>query len=322
MGHTRPLCPLKKHKPTSLCYVPRPEFTVRPEKQPDAPLTTVKLNGKPVTALLDTGCSQSLVQSHLIPREMWNDGDSVPVICVHGHEEQSPTADVYIETKGQVYLMKVGVAPELPYPILLGTDLPVLYDLINESQDRFCGVVTRARARQAPLPEVQPPVSSVSQQAGPPVTREAGSVTAPLPSTPDTQPDTLLLLPFHGEEVGEPTLTQEDRLERRREQVQAEGLTPQFTEQAGPEVPAPELQLDSLPCDLAKCQREDSTLVQCFKEAEKEHSVFLPHHEHYVMENDILYRVSEEGRQLVLPKSCREEVLRVGHTVPWVTWAL
>lgn len=35
--------------------------------------------------------------------------------------------------------MKVGVAQELPYPILL--DLPVLYDLIHESRKRVCGVV-------------------------------------------------------------------------------------------------------------------------------------------------------------------------------------
>ena len=104
-------------------------------------------------------------------------------------------------------------------------------------------------------------------------------------------------------------------MERRRQQVG--GLMPQIIEQAEPDVPAPELQVDLLPCDLAKCQREDSTLVHCFKEAEKEPSIILPHQQRYVIENDLLYRLSEDGRQLVLPKPCREEVLRVGHTIPW-----
>ncbi len=113
--YTRPVYPIRKHKATSLYYVPRPEFTVLPEGQSDSPLVMVQLNGKPHTALLDSGCSQSLVQSQLVPRVLWNVEETVPVICVHGHEEQTPTAEVYTEAKGQVYLMKVGVATELPY---------------------------------------------------------------------------------------------------------------------------------------------------------------------------------------------------------------
>lgn len=79
----------------------------------------------------------------------------------------------------------------------------------------------------------------------------------------------------------------------------------------------PELQVDSLPFDLAKQQREDSTLVHCFKEAEKDSSS-TSLTEQFIIENGLLYRQSDCGRQLVLPKSCREEVLRIGHTIPWV----
>lgn len=73
--------------------------------QLDSPLTTVQFSGKPHIALLDTGCTQSLVQSQLVPRELWNEEETVPVICVHGHEEQAPTVEAYIDVKGQVYLM-------------------------------------------------------------------------------------------------------------------------------------------------------------------------------------------------------------------------
>lgn len=37
---------------------------------------------------------------------------------------------MYIEENGQPYLMKVGVAPTLPYPVILGTDMPILADLV------------------------------------------------------------------------------------------------------------------------------------------------------------------------------------------------
>lgn len=84
VGHTRPVCPIRKHKATSFCYVPRPEFVVPLEKQADSPLVTVQLNG------LDTGCSQPLVQFQLVPREWVNEGETVPVICVHGHVSRPP----------------------------------------------------------------------------------------------------------------------------------------------------------------------------------------------------------------------------------------
>lgn len=144
----------------------------------------MQLNGRPQTALLDTGCNQSLVQAQFVPRELWSVGETVPVICVHGHAEQAPTGEVYIETTGQVYLMKVGVAPKLPYPILLGTDLSILYDFIQESRKGFCGAVTHSKGKQeavAPGPKALPPVVSVTQQpeTEPPIVPETGPVTAP-----------------------------------------------------------------------------------------------------------------------------------------------
>ncbi len=36
-----------------------------------------------------------------------------------------------------------------------------------------------------------------------------------------------------------------------------------------------------------------------------------------MIDNDLLYRQSDSGRQLVLPKTCRVKVSRVGHTIPW-----
>lgn len=43
--------------------------------------------------------------------------------------------------------MKVGIAEILPYPILLGTDMPVLAELLQDTE--WCGVVTRAQSKHA-----------------------------------------------------------------------------------------------------------------------------------------------------------------------------
>ncbi len=67
-----------------------------------------------------------------MPRQDWNDTDTVTVCCVHGDNTPLPTAEVYIEVLNQSYLMKVGIAETLPYPILLGTDMPMLSELLQD----------------------------------------------------------------------------------------------------------------------------------------------------------------------------------------------
>lgn len=55
---------------------------------------------------------------------------------------------LYIKVQGQTYLLDVGVADNLPYPVILGHDLPVLLDLLQP--EPFCNVVvTRAKTKQA-----------------------------------------------------------------------------------------------------------------------------------------------------------------------------
>lgn len=206
-GHTRPLCPLKKPKTTGLCYMPRPEqLRTQPDREP---VITVLLNGKPLSALVDTGCSHTLVQAQYIPRDSWSEGDAVTVCCVHGDSTELPTAEVYIEVCNQSYLMKVGVATKLPYPVLLGTDFPVLAELLQETV--WCGVVTRAQAKQ--LTQV--------------------------PQPQEITPDILQEMPFSSEtSLGESRPTEQERLKKRREWV--EGLL-ETSEQAEEGVEEPEL---------------------------------------------------------------------------------
>lgn len=141
-GHISSHCPILKPKSASLCYLPTPLMTAMVSKEPTV---SVLLNGKPVTALVDTGCAQTLVKEQYVPRKLWT-GGTVSVCCVHGDKSELPTAEVYIEVNKQPYLMKVGIASTLPYVIVLGTDMPILADLVQETA--WCCVVTRAQAQK------------------------------------------------------------------------------------------------------------------------------------------------------------------------------
>ncbi len=74
-GHTSPLCPLKEPKNTGLCWVPRPNHSSTYAHKPE-PTITILLNGKPLTSLIDTGCSRTLVQSQYVPRDIWNEDET------------------------------------------------------------------------------------------------------------------------------------------------------------------------------------------------------------------------------------------------------
>jgi len=81
--------------------------------------------------------------------------------------------------------MRVGVATNLPYPILLGTDVPILSDLVQSST--WCGVVTRTQTHR------------IRQE---------------------TETNALNEMPFSTADIeAEPKPTDKKRLERRREEV-------------------------------------------------------------------------------------------------------
>ncbi|KAL2082753.1 hypothetical protein ACEWY4_022571 [Coilia grayii] len=58
-GHKSPACPLRKPRHFHLCYVPNPTTPFKTQENRD-PVIKVELNGKPTTALVDTGCTQTL----------------------------------------------------------------------------------------------------------------------------------------------------------------------------------------------------------------------------------------------------------------------
>lgn len=54
--------------------------------------------------------------------------------CVHGDEKPYPTAEIYVIVGGQTYLLTVTLVPTLPYPAVLGHDVPTLVTLIEQAR--------------------------------------------------------------------------------------------------------------------------------------------------------------------------------------------
>ena len=83
----------------------------------------------------------------MVSTTLWDYNTTVNICCIHGDEKRYPTAEVYLSVEGQRYLLRVGLVDHLPYPVVLGRDLPILYDLLTPSQS--CNMIlTRAQAKQ------------------------------------------------------------------------------------------------------------------------------------------------------------------------------
>ncbi len=206
---------------------------------------------------------------------------------MHGDNTPLPTAEVYIEVLNQSYLMKVGIAEALPYPILLGTDMPMLSELLQDIE--WCGVVTRAQSKQAVQKTLDPDADNALQ-----------------------------ILPFGSADIEiESDPTEDNRLCQRRGWVAGMFDT---AEQAKEEVTEPELCESDIviPNDLAQLQREDPTLVACFDQVKQHDDTDILHDEPFVLKRGLLYKQTKGGDlQLVVPKAQRSEVLQLGHSIPW-----
>ncbi len=146
-GNTRTMCPKNAVKATHLCYVPRGQMSAPVEAERSPSVITVEVNGRELAALIDTGSDETLVRPESVSPALLRFTDKKAVRCVHGDEKLLPTAEVFVKVRGQTYLLEVGIADNLPFPVVLGHDLPVLWDLLQLVPT--CNmVVTRTQARK------------------------------------------------------------------------------------------------------------------------------------------------------------------------------
>ncbi|KAL2081694.1 hypothetical protein ACEWY4_023547 [Coilia grayii] len=144
LGHTKPNCQARGTQNTTVCYTPRPH-TPRIQHSPNTEhLVQVLVNGEAANALVDTGSSQTLIHESLVPGEQFDGQPAVKVCCVHGDVRSYPTVEVFLTVSGQTFFMPVAIAAKLPYKVVLGNDLPILWDLIHKLE--HCNAVTRAQS--------------------------------------------------------------------------------------------------------------------------------------------------------------------------------
>ncbi|XP_041951083.1 uncharacterized protein LOC121711501 [Alosa sapidissima] len=146
-GHTKPMCPRRAPKVNQVCHVPRPQNGSIQMVQQMPHMIAVQVNNKDFQALIDSGSDQTLVHQQCIPYDVIQFTNHIPVRCVHGDEKLIPTANIYLQVQEQTYHLTVGVADNLPFPVVLGRDLPVLPDLLQQRQT--CHVaMTRSQSKK------------------------------------------------------------------------------------------------------------------------------------------------------------------------------
>ncbi|KAI2646018.1 Retrovirus-related Pol polyprotein [Labeo rohita] len=97
-----------------------------------APRAEVKLNGRPVIALLDSGSAISLAQAAILqPRQ--NSKALLPITCVHGDTRHVPARRVNIAAATGSWPVELGIIEDLPVPLLLGRDWPGFDQLLRYS---------------------------------------------------------------------------------------------------------------------------------------------------------------------------------------------
>ncbi len=273
-GHTKPMCPKNAVKATHLCYVPRGQISspVEAERsrhtQKSPSMTTVEVNGRKLAALIDTGSDQTLVHPRSVSPALLRFTDKKAVRCVHGDEKVLPTAEVYVKVRGQTYLLEVGIADGLPFPVVLGHDLPVLWDLLQLVPT--CNVVvTRAKARKR---------------------EEREPLLVPYHSLRRMWKSVVLLNPG--------SLVDRKRLEKI--QYNASKMPDETIADFSPEF--------KLPSNITQLQQEDASLVPYGERAKREvvKTTDGDLNERYCFQQGILYRQLGPVTQLVVPRCVRE----------------
>ncbi|KAJ1080578.1 hypothetical protein NDU88_000773 [Pleurodeles waltl] len=96
---------------------------------------TLRLNGRSVCALIDSGCSQSVVREDLIRPIDKESSSWVTICCIHGDKEQYPVTRVNIEWEDYKDSHPMGVMSQLIEECIIGTDyrhFPELLDHVRK----------------------------------------------------------------------------------------------------------------------------------------------------------------------------------------------
>ena len=103
--------------------------------------------------MLDTSCSRTILRQDLVPESKITEGDVATIRCAHGDTVLYPITQLQFGVDGIPMCVEAVVSKSLPVPVLLGTYVAELHQLLDEStaypQIKDCMmVVTHTQAMQ------------------------------------------------------------------------------------------------------------------------------------------------------------------------------
>ena len=279
---------------------------------------TGKVEGKLVAdIILDTGCTKSLVRSDLVPTEaVTGSSQAVTIRCAHGDTVLYPLATISVEVDGLCFSVCAAVSDTLPVSLLLGTDISALGNLLQTP------VLKGASEQTVAISE---PARTTTTESEPIILTSTAEVLVVTRAQSKRAEDALSFmhnLPFAGIDDNAsvfPACRPEKKSLTRREKRLARKKYCGTPETVDKVIHHP---LDMTPQELQGLQENDPTLVKARKVADGQRSTEAG--DGFFWKNDLLYRKwTPIGRneemvvdQIVLPKSCRQQVLHLAHTIP------
>ena len=310
------------------------------------------VEGKPVRdILLDTGCSRTLVRKDLVPKHKLLHGEVVAIRCAHGDTVLYPLVEVELEVQSYPLKIEAAVSDTLPVPVLLGVDIPELTAILSgdwkprrgpaqELEDALV-VTTRGMARRQEVESATQVLKEQESGAEPKELLETGNEETPEADTIlSSQLDTEETRDVHNTESTDAKETTEDhctednllqaleediivpgndrpyltRKKKRDNKSEFQRIQKQSLQQLHP--------LDISMSQFKTLQEEDPTLESIRRAAENCPSLAGIG---FFKRDGLLYRrwvpprqglEAVEVEQLVLPKKCREDVLKIAHDIP------
>ncbi|XP_078020631.1 uncharacterized protein LOC144459818 [Epinephelus lanceolatus] len=317
-GHIKPERPARKAKAAYLCTVPRPCLSERCVVRKQQ-VTAVKINGNPAQALLDTGSEQTLIHPSLVQREGSLGKPVLDISCVHGDQKAYPMTVVYLEVAGQTFLLSVGVVDRLAHQIILGQDLPILQELVQSCKPvnivtRSQGQIQRLEGRGASGDQA----GSAEDAKGPdePIPQFPAQVDVEFQTTAQVSAEedlnVLSELPFF-EEFLPDNFCKMRKSKRQKRQEKMAG-----TVRTRSELTEPEICDAGKRCDFVQLQKEDESLQDSFRKAVVVQQGQVAGEGYFLRDQVLYYKAALDDRErLVVPQRLREQVLKLGHSIPW-----
>lgn len=105
------------------------------------PMVNTWVGGERLEAIIDTGCSDTCIQSKLAPSMYVQKANPVKMTCMHGHSTFYPRWVYEVMVLGTTREMPIRLARDLPYPMILGWDWHKIYEVLKVTRNVGVGGV-------------------------------------------------------------------------------------------------------------------------------------------------------------------------------------